>query len=119
MLEQSSSVNGTYLVSQAAIVLQDVVFRCTRSNGHLLGHRQNVLQAIVRQLMHLGSMVLGNDQAMARRAWANVYESDDTCIRTNKSKALVRLEQLHRRNLSIDDLAEDAVSVVRHLGNGL
>lgn len=35
-------------------------------------------------------------------------------LRTHKSQRLLRLDQLHRWDLSVDDLAKDAVSVVRH-----
>lgn len=54
------------LVRQSAVVLQDIVFRRTGRYRHLLGDRQNVLQVLIRQLVHLGRVVLGDDQAMTR-----------------------------------------------------
>jgi len=95
------------LVRQSAVVLQDIVFRRTGRYRHLLGDRQDILQVLVRQLVRLGRMVLGDHQAVTRRAWSNIEER----------KRLVRLIQLHRWDLSIDNFAKDAVGVVRHLGS--
>ena len=54
------------LVRESAIVLQDIVFRSTGRHRHLFGDRQNVLQVLIRQLVHLGGVVLGDDEAMTR-----------------------------------------------------
>ena len=93
------------LVRQSAVVLQDIVFRRTGRYRHLLGDRQNVLQVLIRQLVHLGGVVLRDHKAMALRARTDIKES----VR------LIRFKELHGGNFSINDLAKNAVSIVRHL----
>lgn len=95
-----------HLVRQAAVVLEHIVLLRTSGLGHLLGERQDVREVLVGQLVHLGRMVLGDHEAVALRGGANVEERI----------ALVRLAELHRRDLTRDDLAEDAVGVRSHLG---
>lgn len=55
--------------------------------------------------MHLGGVVLRDHKAMALRARTDIKES----VR------LIRFKELHGGNFSINDLAKNAVSIVRHL----
>ena len=106
------------LVRPAAVVLQDVVLSCTRCNCNLLCNGKNVLQILIRQFMsHLG-MILGDDKTVTRSTRTNVCRklSHTTLKRTQKSITLVRLSKFHGRDLAVNDLAKDAVSVLSHLG---
>lgn len=60
---------------------------------------------VVGKLVHLGGVVLRDHKAMTLRARTDIKE----CVR------LIRLKELHGRYFSINDLAENAVSIVRHL----
>lgn len=93
------------LMCHAAIVLQNVVLRSTRRDSQFFCNRKNILQIVVGKLVHLGGVVLRDHKAMALRARTDIKES----VR------LIRFKELHGGNFSINDLAKNAVSIVRHL----
>ena len=64
-----------HLVRNAAVVLQQVVVRRTRSQRNLLGDGQDVAQRVIGQLVELGRVILGDDETVARRGRANVWVS--------------------------------------------
>ena len=61
-----------HLVRHAAVVLQDVVLLCARSDGDLLGDGKQLGQVLIRNIVQLGTVVLGDHKRMAFRDRSNV-----------------------------------------------
>ena len=50
------------LMCNAAVVLEDVVVLSPTCNSNLLGHRENFLQLVVRDIRQFSAMILRNDE---------------------------------------------------------
>lgn len=78
------------LVSNAAVVLQDIEIFCATCFGNLLGHGQEFLEVFVRDIGELCTVELGNHERMATAERLDIKES----------KNLVALEELERRDIT-------------------
>lgn len=61
-----------HLVSDPAVVLEDVVVLCAGSDRDLLGHWEKFGQVLVWNVVELGTVVLGDDQCVPFRNGTNV-----------------------------------------------
>lgn len=105
------------LVSNGAIVLEDIIVSSTSGSDELLDSRQDLAQLVIRDVMKLCAVVLGDDKCVSLAEGPNVKES----------KSLVAFEELEGRDLALDNTAEDAghicgsitlcVSVSLYVGN--
>jgi len=86
------------LVCNTTVVLQDIEVRCTTGLGNLLCHGQNLQQVLVRDISQLRAVELGNHKRMATAQRLDVQEGKD----------LVTLKDLEGRDITLDNLAEDA-----------
>lgn len=65
-----------FLMSNAAIVLEDIVIGGTSRVDNLLDNRQNLGEVIVRNIGQLSTVVLGNDKSVALAERTNIKESE-------------------------------------------
>lgn len=65
-----------FLVSNAAIVLEDVVIGGTSCVDNLLDNRQNLGEVVVRNISQLSTVVLGNYKSVALAEGTNIKESE-------------------------------------------
>lgn len=66
-----------HLMSHAAVVLQNIVLLGARGDRNLLSNREELGQVLIRNVVKLGAVVLGNHKSMTLRDGANIKK----CVR--------------------------------------
>jgi len=89
-----------FLVGNPAIILQDIIVCRACSVHELLDDGQDLCELIIWNIGQLFAVKLWNHQGVALAKWLNVEESED----------FVALEELERRNITFDNLAENTSS---------